>query len=308
MKILVTGSTGFLGTHLCAFLEKQGHELTCLSSINCDLTRQDSLEQFNHERYAQIYHLATWTQAGDFCLYHPGEQWIINQQIHTHTLTWWQIRQPQAKLICIGASCAYDPRLELTEENYLVGQPIDSLFTYGMTKRMLYVGLLALHKQFGLRYLCLVPATLYGTGYHANGRQRHFIFDLIIKIIRSKLYHEPTVLWGDGRQKRELLLVDDFVQIAARLAETHDNDLINVGNEQERTIREFAQLICQRVGYDFEAIQFDTARYVGATSKRLNARKLKQLVPDMAFTPLESGLGKAIDWHWAELCHPAEQR
>ena len=50
-----------------------------------------------------------------------------------------------------------------------------------MTKRMLYQGVRALNKQFGMKYLCLVPSTLYGPKYHLDGRQMHFIFDLIRK-------------------------------------------------------------------------------------------------------------------------------
>merc|ERR1712070_293364 len=102
------------------------------------------------------------------------------------------------------------------EENYLTGTPISSLFTYAMTKRMLYAGLLALNKQYSLNYLCLVPSTLYGAGYHTDGRQMHFIFDLIRKIIRGKLYNEPVILWGDGTQSRELVFVEDFAKIKVR--------------------------------------------------------------------------------------------
>jgi GDP-L-fucose synthase len=109
MQILVTGATGFLGTTLCNQLESNGHSLERLNSQNADLTKYESLTQFSDRQYDQIYHLAAWTQAGDFCLYHPGEQWIINQQINTNILTWWQRSQPQAKLICMGTSCAYDP-------------------------------------------------------------------------------------------------------------------------------------------------------------------------------------------------------
>lgn len=300
MKILVTGATGYLGTNLCAALEAQGHELTRLNSKNCDLTQQDSLLQFKQPIYDQIFHLAAWTQAGDFCLYHPGEQWIINQQINTNVLAWWQQYQPQAKFICMGTSCAYAPELELVEENYMQGLPIASLFTYAMTKRMLYAGLLALHQQFGLNYLCLVPSTLYGPGYHTDGRQMHFIFDLIRKIIRGKLYGEPVVLWGDGTQKRELVFVEDFATIAIALSLAVDNDLINIGAGEEFTIRHFAKLICDRVGYDFADIQFDTSRYVGAKSKCLAVCKLKRYLPDSTFTPLELGLTKTIEWFWQE--------
>ncbi len=178
--------------------------------------------------------------------------------------------------------------------------PISSLFTYAMTKRMLYAGLLALNKQYGLKYLCLVPSTLYGTGYHTDGRQMHFIFDLIRKIIRGKLYDEPVILWGDGTQSRELVFVEDFAKIAMELAQTVDNDLINIGAGEEFTIRHFAKIICEEVGYDFNKIQFDTSRYVGAKSKCLVVDKLKQSLPNFGLTPLELGLTKTIEWFWQE--------
>ena len=300
MQILVTGATGFLGTTLCNQLESNGHNLVRLNSQNADLTKYESLTQFSDRQYDQIYHLAAWTQAGDFCLYHSGEQWIINQQINTNILTWWQKSQPQAKLICMGTSCAYDPQLELVEENYLVGKPIDSLFTYAMTKRMLYAGLIALHKQYGLKYLCTVPSTLYGSGYHTDGRQMHFIFDLIRKIMRGHLYNESVILWGDGYQKRELVFVDDFVKILIELTQTCDNDIVNIGAGEEFTIRHFAQLICKQIGYDFNRIQFDTTKYVGAKSKCLNTDKLKNLLPNLQLTSLEIGLNQTIDWFWSE--------
>jgi len=300
MKVLVTGATGFLGAALAASLEAKGHQVARLGSRNCDLTKAASLSAFDGVRYDQIYHLAAWTQAGDFCLSHPGEQWIVNQQINTNVLAWWRDSQPQAKLIAMGTSCSYSPNLELVEENYLDGTPIDSLFTYAMTKRMLYAGLLALSRQFGLKYLCLIPSTLYGPGYHTDGRQMHFIFDLIRKIIRGKLYGEPVVLWGDGRQARELVYVHDFVAAAMHLAAGVDNELVNIGAGQEHSIRHFAALICDEVGYDFERIEFDTSRYVGAKSKCLSVAKLGRLLPDFSRTPLDAGLKTTIEWFWSQ--------
>ena len=224
----------------------------------------------------------------------------MNQKINTNILDWWQKYQSQAKFICMGTSCAYDNDLSLVEENYLTGTPISSLFTYAMTKRMLYAGLLALNKQYSLNYLCLVPSTLYGAGYHTDGRQMHFIFDLIRKIIRGKLYNEPVILWGDGTQSRELVFVEDFAKIAVKLAQCTNNELINIGAGEEYTIQHFAKLICNQVGYDFNKIQFDSSRYVGAKSKCLVTNKLKQSLPDNDLTPLELGLTKTIEWFWQE--------
>jgi len=296
MEILMTGATGFVGTGLSSHLESLGHRVVRLGSQACDLTKPDSLDRFDDRRYDQIYHLAVWTQAGDFCLHHPGEQWIIYQQINTNVLSWWQRRQPQAKLIAMGTSCAYACDRELIEDNYLEGQPIESLFSYGMTKRMLYVGLRSLGRQYGLRYLCLIPSTLYGPAYHVDGRQMHFIFDLIRKILQARSDGTAPVLWGDGHQRRELVLMDDFVKTAVHLAETVDDDLINIGAGEEYSIREFARIICELTGFEFERIRFDTTRYVGAKSKCLSVAKLRGYMPGLTMTPLHDGLARTVRW------------
>lgn len=296
MKIFVTGGTGFLGRHLCKALRGAGHDVTAPASRECDLLRDGCFAPWRGLRFDRIWHLAAWTQAGDFCLRHPGEQWVRNQKLNTNVLAWWEAEQQHAKLISIGTSCAYAPEQPLREENYLDGQPIESLFTYGMTKRMLLVGLRSLQKQYGLKHLTVVPSTLYGPGYHTDGRQMHFIFDLIRKILRGKLYGDRVELWGDGHQRRELIHVDDFVRTAMKLADTCDNELVNIGAGHEHTIREFAGLICRHVGYDPTQIMYDTSKYVGAKSKCLDIAKLRRLMSEFSPTPLERGLPDVIDW------------
>ena len=78
-----------MGHHLVNRLKSDGHELICLNSKNCDLTKNDSINQFIDSELDRIYHLAAWTQAGDFCLKHPGEQWIINQKINSSIINFW---------------------------------------------------------------------------------------------------------------------------------------------------------------------------------------------------------------------------
>jgi GDP-L-fucose synthase len=292
MTVLVTGATGFLGRHLVASLRGDGHEVIALGSRDADLTQADSLDRFSRPVDA-IWHLAAWTQAGDFCLRHPAEQWVINQRINTTVLDWWHRVQPHARLVAIGTSCSYAPGEALSEDRYLIGEPVPELYAYGMTKRMLLVGLRAMASQYQHRWLYVVPSTLFGAGYHPAG-QRHFIFDLIEKILAGQRDGAPVVLWGDGHQKRELIFVDDFVRAARQLADRAAGEVVNIGSGEEQSIRWYAERISAIAGYDATRIQYDTTRYVGVRSKQLAIDKLRRLLPDFRLTPLATALEQTM--------------
>lgn len=301
----MTGATGFLGRSLVPHLERRYARVIALGSRDADLADPRSLDACAAEPIATIYHLAAWTQAGDFCLHHPGEQWLINQQINTTVLAWWARSQRDARMVTIGTSCAYPVELPLKEENYLSGTPFRDLFTYAMTKRMLQIGLESLHRQFGMRYLTLVPSTLYGPDYHQDGRQLHFIFDLIRKLLHARDTAEDAVLWGDGQQRRELVDVGDFVRLMQLLEESAGNRLVNIGAGEDHSIREFAGLICRVIGLDPRRVRYDTAAYVGARSKVLDTTLQEALVPGFQRTPLEDGLTRTI--RWMESCRTGTQ-
>ena len=81
-----------------------------------------------------------------------------------------------------------------------------------------------------------------------------------------------------------------------RLANSVDSTIVNIGAGEEHSIREFAQAICSIVGYDFHKIQFDLSRYVGAKSKVLAVKRLRQLLPNYRCRPLNEGLASTIQW------------
>src|SRR4051812_41381542 len=120
-KVLITGSSGFLGKNLIKRFEADGIEYLALNSRNCDLTKDDSLEKAVSDpaSFDHIFHLAAWTQAGTFCDTHRGIQWIVNQQINTNVLTWWQKHAPQAKCIAFGTSVSYTTETDVSEEKYM---------------------------------------------------------------------------------------------------------------------------------------------------------------------------------------------
>jgi GDP-L-fucose synthase len=295
MKILITGASGFLGKHLCSILSKNHDtKITPLSSKEADLTKSNSLIKYESIKFDKIYHLAAWTQAGDFSLYHSGEQWINNQLINSNVLSWWYENQKQAKLISIGTSCSYSEGGSLEEKDYLNGDPIQSLYTYGMCKRMLFVGQQSLAKQFGMKFLTVVPSTLYGPGYSFGNKIPHFIFDIIIKIIQGKKLNTRVELWGDGNQKREIVHVTDFINQMLQIEKKVENELVNIGAGEEFEIKFFARLICKIVDFDYEKIIYNKDKYVGAKSKNLSIKKNNKIIPNYKNITLQEGLKETI--------------
>jgi len=303
MKVLVTGGTGFLGRHLVPNLERQGAEVTIINSRNCNLVEKENLLQFTKTKFDRIYHLAAWTKAGDFCLYHKGEQWIINQQINTNVLWFWREFQAEAIMIAMGTGCAYPPELDLREENYMVGEPDRDLYTYAMTKRMLFTGMLALNHQYQMQFRHLIPSTLFGPKFERE--DTHFIFDLIKKIVAGKELGKPVALWGTGQQVRELIYVADAVKLINLATEHCPNDSLNLGSGIGYSIRQYAEMICEIVGYDPAKIIYDTTKWSGVPKKVFNPAKSKRLF-NFEFTDIRKALAETIAYYQTifEPSHP----
>lgn len=299
MNILVTGSSGFLGKSLSKKLKIfSPNELVLLDSAIADLTVPGSLDKFNNIKFEKIIHLACWTQAGDFCLKFPGDQWIINQLINTNIVNWWFSNQRQAKFISIGTSCTYPEMGSYKEEEYFEGLPTKSLFTYAMTKRMLQNGIESLSKQYNLNYCTYVPSTLYGPGYKLNDKIPHFIFDLIKKFILFKKKNKEIVLWGDGSQIRELIYIDDFINHMIEIEKMGiSNEIFNIGAGVGHSIREFATIISDILNINTNNIYYDTNAYVGTKKKVLNIEKISKLT-NLHQKPLYEGIKIVIDDLW----------
>jgi GDP-L-fucose synthase len=296
MKVLVTGATGFLGRHLLKKLRNLNYDISISNTKIACLSNINNLLIYNQIKFDYIFHLAAKTKAGDYCLYHKGEQWIDNQIINTNILKYWKEYQPQAKMIAMGTSCSYSPNYtNLIESNYMLGEPDKGLYTYAMTKRMLLNGLQSLEEQYGLKWLYFIPSTLYGPEFELD--DSHFIFDLIKKIHKGKNLDLDVELWGDGYQKRELIYIDDVINIIFNLKDLN-NKVINLGSGDSKTIREFAQIICDNLNYPSDLIKYDSTKYVGVKEKKLNIDSLNKLLPEnFNFTSLKDGLLNTIDYY-----------
>lgn len=296
MKIaLVTGATGFLGRHLVSRLKNNGWIVHISNTKIANLNNYDNLQCFNNIKFSHIFHLAANTKAGDWCKYHKGEQWITNQVLNTNILKYWHEHQPQAKMIAFGTSCSYGPSdIPMPESNYMVYEPDKDLYTYAMTKRMLYLGCKSLSEQYGLKYIHYVPSTIYGPEFDPD--DSHFIFDLIKKIINAKDTGSNVELWGDGNQKRELIYIDDLIEIVLNTLHL-ENEIINIGSGIDFSIKEYASIICDIVNYPKDKILYDENKFVGVRRKILSIDKLSSLMlKKFKFTNIKDGINNTINF------------
>jgi GDP-L-fucose synthase len=284
MNILITGATGFVGRHLSKTLKTQNNNIIELNSKNFNSI-------WNHkENLDCIIHLAVKTAAGGYCQNHPGEQYLINSDINNTILKYWKEYQPQAKMITFGSSCGYDKNVKKTEENYLKGEPEPGYEVYGNIKRNLLVGLKALKQEYNMDYSYLIPSVFYGPEYDLH--DKHFIFDLIRKIVNAKNGGDKVVLWGTGDQTRELIFVKDAVDIIIKSI-TWDKQIVNLSSGKSHTIKEYAQTICDIIGYDYNLIEWDVNAFVGSPNKKLVNTHLQ----DYSFTSLKDGLIETIKYY-----------
>lgn len=297
-NILVLGASGFLGRFLIKNFKNNKLNVHYPNSSEVNILNYSDLKNLDHS-YDEIFYLAAWTQAGDFCLKNPAKQWIINQTMNTNLINWWHEKQRKAKLIFIGSSCVYGDKSDLKENNFLTDIPHESLVSYAMSKKMLMHGAISCQKQFNMKWFCGIPATLYGPNYHTDNRQPHFIYDLIKKIMRGKFLNKEVILWGNGNQRRELIHVEDFCKILLNLNSEIDNDLINIGNKLDLSIKEYAKKICEIVDYDFKKIEFDNTKFVGVFEKKLNISKVRKLIKnyDQKLTNIDTGINEIVEWY-----------
>jgi len=283
-KILITGGTGYLGKAVCSVLKSE-YDITISSSKNMKSMLYDCQEEYDY-----LIHMAVKTAAGGYCQNHSGEQFLVNTDINNAFFQGWKNCFPNTKVVTFGSSCGYDANVEKTEANYLKGEVEPGYEVYGNIKRNLLVGCNAMNKEYDMQFSYLIPSTIYGPNYDLN--DKHFIFDLIRKIVNAKQTGEDVTLWGDGYQRRELIYIDDAVEIIKR-ALTWNLQVCNLSSGQDYSIREYAQIICNIVDYDFNNIKFDTNQFVGSLSKKM----INTHLSDFQFTTLEDGLRKTIEYY-----------
>ena len=300
MKTLVTGGGGFLGSHLVAHLEADGHDVVVPRRAEVDLTHWDEAERlFRDMTPERVFHLAGEVGGIGANRLNPGRFWYANLMMGAHVLELSR-EYGVGKLVIAGTVCAY-PKfapVPFRETDLWDGYPEETNAPYGVAKKSILVGAQAYREQYGLDSIFLLPANLYGPRDNFDLETSHVIPGLIRKMVEAEERGEPeVVLWGDGTPTREFLYVDDCVEGLALAAERYDGgDPVNLGTGEEIAIGDLARLIRNATGFG-GTIRWDTSKPNGQPRRRLDTTRAEELFGFTAKVPLEEGLTRTVTWY-----------
>lgn len=292
-KIYVAGHNGLVGSAILRLLSKKGYtNIITRTSEELDLRDQKQVSDFFENEQPAYVFLAAAKVGGILANQtYPADFIFDNLNIQSnviHSAYKWGVE----KLLFLGSSCIYPKNApQPIEEGYLMTgflEPTND--AYAIAKIAGIKMCQAYHRQYGSRFISVMPTNLYGPGDNYNLQHAHVLPALLRKFHEAKLRNEPVVtVWGTGKPRREFLHVDDAAMACYFLMQRYESpEIINVGSGIDHTIKEMATIIKKIVNYSGNIV-FDESKPDGTPRKLLNVDKITKLGWKSAID-LEEGL------------------
>ena len=312
-KIYIAGHRGLVGSALMRNLKSAGYtNLILRTHAELDLTDQAATEAFFAQEKPDYVFLAAAKVGGILANNsYPAEFIRDNLAIQTNIIHA-AYKNSVTRLMFLGSSCIY-PKLapQPMKEEYLLTGPLEPTNRpYALAKIAGIEMCWSYNRQYGTKYLAVMPTNLYGPGDNYHLENSHVIPALIRKFHEAmRANAKEVVVWGTGTPKREFLYSEDMSDACIYLMNLPDGSfdillgsdetmsgkfeppLVNIGVGNDVSIGDLAILIKQVVGYTGEII-FDTSKPDGTPRKLMDVSRLNELGWS-APTSLQAGLAKA---------------
>ncbi len=301
-QVIVTGGSGFLGSHLVHYLRQQGTgEVIIPRRSQYDLRQEHQVLRLYDDfpNTTMVIHLAATVGGIGFNREYPGTLFYDNIMMGTLLLEYARQRAIP-KFVSVGTICEY-PKftpVPFKEADLWLGYPEETNAPYGLAKKMMIVQGQAYRQQYGYNAIHVLPTNLYGPGDNFNPKSAHVIPDMIRKMTQAlERGDSEMVLFGDGTPTREFLYVKDAAEgIGLAAAYYNESDPVNLGCGEEISIRDLAEMVADRVGFR-GTIRWDTSKPNGQPRRQVDAALAERKFGFRARTSFADGLSELVNWY-----------
>ncbi len=303
MRILVTGGAGFIGSHLCERLLKEGNHVTCVDNLGSGklenisfmmksrrfrFIKHNIIEplQLIEGKLDQIYHLASRASPIDYQEY-PVETALSNS-VGTDQMIRLALAK-NARMLFTSTSEAYgEPKEHPQKESYWGNvNPVGIRSCYDESKRFGEALLMAYHREYNANIKIVRIFNTYGPRMRLDDGR------VIPNFITQALQNKPITIYGDGSQTRSFCYVDDMVDGLIRMMNSKEIGPKNLGNPIERTVLDTAKLIIRQTRSKSK-IAFMPLPKDDPTKRRPDISKAREFLNWEPRVKFEDGLKKTI--------------
>lgn len=301
-NVLITGGTGLVGSAIKTISKdyESKYNFIYVERKMCDLLNYNStLAYFMENKPDYVIHLAANVGGLFKNMENPVQMLEENLLINLNVVKAAHFVKVEKLIACLSTCIFPDKTTYPISENDLHnGPPHTSNEGYAYSKRIVQTLCNSYNKQYGEKFVCIIPTNIYGPYDNFNLNDAHVIPALIHKCFLAKEKHEKFIVSGTGTPLRQFIYAEDLAKnIMWVLEEYNETEPIILATDEadEISIEQVARIIAREFDYE-QFLEFDTTKADGQYKKTASNQKFRKYNPDFSFSKIEKGLQDTISW------------